>query len=162
MWIFGRAYPIPVCGPLINRFNSNCLHYIRISDVKNDGLVTYLTAKQEKWENISGNFVIDFGKTQVTCSNTTQKLTRRGFGDLFNDVKDKIKQGTDKVGETVQNGVDKVKEGANVVGDTIKNGVDQAAEKLKTVGGKVEKEILIPLNTGPVGNISPLFMDPLG
>jgi len=106
--------------------------------------------------------VIDFGKTQVTSAKTTQARTRRGFGDLFNNAKDTIKQGTDKIRETVKDGADKVKEGANVIGDTVKNGVDQAAEKLKTVGGKVEKEILIPLNTGPVGNLAPLFSDPLG
>lgn len=124
--------------------------------------------------------MIDFGKAQVTSAKTTQARTRRGFGDLFNTVKDTIKQGTDKVGDTVKDGVDKVKEGtnvvgdtvkdgvdkvkegANIVGDTVKDGVDQAVEKLKTVGGKVEKEILIPLNTGQVGNIGPLFMDPLG
>ncbi|KAF8428321.1 hypothetical protein EV426DRAFT_337351 [Tirmania nivea] len=144
------------CGPSEER-----IPYL-ISDVKNDGLVTYLTAKKEKWENISGKFVIDFGKAQVSSDKTAQARTRRGFGDLFNTVKDKIKQGTDKIEETVQNGVDKAKEGADVIGETVKNGVDQASEKLKTVGGKVEKEILIPLNTGQVGNIAPIFMDPLG
>ncbi|KAF8428306.1 hypothetical protein EV426DRAFT_705221 [Tirmania nivea] len=85
---------------LISYFSLECV-YIIISDVKNDGLVTYLTAKKEKWENISGQFVIDFGKAQVSSDKTTQARTRRGFGDLFNTVKDKIKQGTNKIEETV-------------------------------------------------------------
>jgi len=106
--------------------------------------------------------VVDFGKTQLASTKQTQARTRRGLGDLFNTVKDTIKQSTDKVQETVKNGVDKAKEGAEVIGETVKNGVDLAAEKLKTVGGNIEKEILIPLNTGQVGNAAPLFMDPLG
>lgn len=126
-----------------------CLQSLRISEVKNDGLVTYLTAKQEKWENISGNFEIDFGKSQAIKPKTAP--SRRAVKDFFKDLGNKVEDTANDIKNGVEDGVEKAKDGIEAVGDKIKN----------AGSGNLEKELNIPLNTERFSGMV-LFSDPLG